>query len=115
MKYDGSVNRGPGRPRVLDRICDLVVRMACENRTWGYERIPGALANLGHDVCETTVKSILKDHGIEPAPERSKKSTWNEFIRNHWDSLAAADFFDVDAWRPFWGYLPSKARQISRS
>ncbi len=100
-KYDGSANRGPGRPRVLDRIRGLVVRMACENRTWGYERIQGALANLGHHICETTVKRVLKDHGIEPAPERSKKSTWNEFIGSHWDSLAAADFFTVEVWTPF--------------
>ncbi|MCZ6652286.1 MAG: hypothetical protein O7D91_04585 [Planctomycetota bacterium] len=101
MKYDGSANRGPGRPRALDFIRDLVVRMACENRAWGYERIQGALANLGHHICETTIKRVLKDHGIEPAPERSKKSTWNEFIRSHWDSLAAADFFTVEVWTPF--------------
>ena len=101
MKYDGSANRGPGRPRVRDQICGLVVRMASENRTWGYERIRGALANVGHQLCKTTVKLILKDHGIRPAPDRSKKSTWNEFIRNHWDSLAAADLFTVEVWTPF--------------
>jgi hypothetical protein len=50
------------------------------------------LANLGHHFCETTVKRVLKDHGIEPAPERSRKTTWNELIRVHWDSLAAADW-----------------------
>lgn len=99
-KYDGSGNRGAGRPGVLSRIRCLVVRMAYENRTWGYERIQGALANVGHVVCESTVKRILKDHGIEPAPERSKKSTWNEFIRVHWESLAAADFFTVEVWTP---------------
>ena len=100
-KYDGSTNRSPGRPHVLDRIRSLAVRMACENRTWEYERIQGALANLGHRVCETTIKRVLKDHGIEPAPERSKKTTWNEFIQIHWDSLAAADFFTVEVWTPF--------------
>jgi len=100
MKYDGSANRGPGRPRVLDLVRGLVLRMATENRTWGYERIQGALANVGHRICETTVKRILKDHGIEPTPERSKKSTWNEFIQSHWDSLAAADFFTVEVWTP---------------
>ena len=100
-KYDGSANRGPGRPRIRDHIRGLVVRMACENRTWGYERIRGGLANVGHQLCKTTVKRILKAQGIEPAPERSKKSTWNEFLRNHWDSLAAADFFTVEVWTPF--------------
>jgi transposase InsO family protein len=75
--------------------------MAGQNRTWGYKRIQGALANLNYSICKTTIKRILKDHGIEPAPERSKKSTWNEFIRNHWDSLAACDFFTVEVWTPF--------------
>ncbi len=72
--------------------------MATENRSWGYRRIQGALSNLGHDVSESTARRILKDHGIEPAPERSRKTTWNEFLRTHWDSLAAADFFTVEVW-----------------
>jgi putative transposase len=98
-KYDGSRNRGRGRPLVDSAICDLVVRMASENRTWGYQRIQGALSNLGHDISESTVRRILKDHGIEPAPGRSTKTTWNEFLRTHWDSLAASDFFTVEVWR----------------
>ena len=101
MKYDGSSKRGPGRPRVGDSIRSLVVRMAQENRTWGYKRIQGALANVGHTICTTTVRRILKGHGIEPAPARSKKTTWREFISSHWDSLAAADFFTVEVWTPF--------------
>ena len=100
-KYDGSANRGPGRPQVMATIRRLVVRMATENRTWGYERIQGALANVGHTVCATTVKRILTDHGIERAPDRSRKTTWNEFIRQHLDSLAACDFFTVEVWTPF--------------
>jgi transposase InsO family protein len=100
-KYDGSANRKPGRPRVRNCIRNLVVLMAGQNRAWGYKRIQGALANLNYSICKTTIKRILKDHGIEPAPERSKKSTWNEFIRNHWDSLAACDFFTVEVWTPF--------------
>lgn len=101
MKYAGSSERGPGRPRVLNCIWRLVVRMACENRTWGYERIQGALGNVGYAICATTVKRILKRNGIAPAPARSKKTTWNEFISSHWDSLAAADFFTVEVWTPF--------------
>lgn len=101
MKYDGSSKRRPGRLRVRNCIRNLVVLMAGQNRTWGYKRIQGALANLNYSICKTTIKRILKDHGIEPAPERSKKSTWNEFIRNHWDSLAACDFFTVEVWTPF--------------
>ncbi len=101
QKYDGSARRGLGRPRVLGIIQRLVVRMAHENRTWGYERIQGALSNLRYNICETTIKRILKDHGIEPASERSKKTTWKEFLSTHWESLTATDFFTVEVWTPF--------------
>jgi len=69
-KYDGSKQRGPGRPRVLEEVDRLVVRMATENRDWGYRRIQGALTNLGHEVARGTIAKILKEHGLEPAPER---------------------------------------------
>ena len=80
------------------RISKLVVRMAEENRGWGYRRIQGALANLGHVVARTTVANILKRHGIEPAPERNRKTTWKEFLRRHWSQIIAADFFTVEVW-----------------
>ena len=68
-KYDGSANRNPaGRPRTLAEISNLVIQMAEENRAWGYRRIQGALANLGHILAHTTIANILKRHGIEPAP-----------------------------------------------
>lgn len=79
-KYDGSKQRGPGRPRTQEGIQDLVVRMATENRDWGYRRIQGALANLGHEVARGTIANILKAHGLEPAPERNRKTTWKEFL-----------------------------------
>jgi putative transposase len=72
--------------------------MAEENRTWGYRRIQGAIANLGHILAHTTVANILKRHGIEPAPERNRKTTWKEFLDRHWDQLVAADFFTVEVW-----------------
>jgi putative transposase len=72
--------------------------MATENRTWGYTRIQGALANLDHDVGRGTIANILRGHGLEPAPERVKKTTWAEFLKTHWDVLAAADFFTVEVW-----------------
>jgi len=62
-----------------------VVRMANENRDWGYRRIKGALSNLGHDLAGSTIAEILKRHGIEPAPERIRKTTWKEFLTQHWE------------------------------
>ena len=97
-KYDGSERRGPGRPAVIEQIHSLVVRMATENRDWGYTRIRGALANLGHRVARGTIANILREQGIEPAPSRRKKTTWKEFLLAHWDVLAATDFFTVEVW-----------------
>jgi hypothetical protein len=71
---------------------------ATENREWGYTRIQGALANVGHDVGRGTVATILRQHGIEPAPERQERTTWQEFLKAHWAVLAAADFFTVEVW-----------------
>ena len=76
QKYDGSGKRGPGRPRTAGEIEALVVRMAEENRDWGYRRIQGALSNLGHEIARSTIAEMLKRHGMEPAPERNRKTTW---------------------------------------
>ena len=90
--------KGPGRPRVAQGITDLVLRMARENASWGYDQIQGALANLGHIIAPNTVKNILKRHGIEPAPEREKRSSWRTFLKAHWDVMVATDFFAVEVW-----------------
>ncbi len=95
-KWDYSSERRPGRPRVMVEISDLVVRMALENLRWGYTRIRGALANLTYKVSRTTIANILKENGIEPAPERSRKMRWSTFLRAHWESLSAVDFFTVE-------------------
>ena len=84
--------RTVGRRDVMLEIRRLVVRMAEENPTWGYTRIQGALGNLDYDVSRGTIASILREHGLEPAPERVKKTTWTEFLKTHWDVLAATDF-----------------------
>ena len=101
-KFDGSRQRAyPGRPQVRPKLEALVVRFARENRSWGYDRIAGALANLGHRISDQTVGNILRRHNIAPAPERSRTTTWREFIRSHTDVLAGADFFTVEvlSWR----------------
>ncbi len=102
QKYDGSHKRGPGRPRTAGEIEVLVVGMAEENRDWGYRRIQGALFNLGHELARSTIAEILKRHGIEPAPERSRKTTWKAFLTRHWELIVAADFFTVEVWTR-WG------------
>jgi transposase InsO family protein len=80
----------------MNEIAELVVRMALENPRWGYTRIRGALANLGHTVARGTIANILREHGIEPAPERGKRTPWSTFLKAHWESLAAIDFFTVE-------------------
>ena len=95
-KYDGAAARRPGRPRTKADLAALAVRMATENPTWGYTRIRGGLKALGHDVARNTIKAILKDHGIEPAPQRGATMSWKTFLAAHWDGLAAADFFTVE-------------------
>lgn len=95
-KYDGTKQRGPGRPHTAEVIVDLVLRMATENPKWGYTRIRGALSNLGYEVGRTTIKRILNEHGIEPAPERGKRTRWRTFLKAHWRAIAAMDFFAVE-------------------
>jgi transposase InsO family protein len=98
-KFDGSDQRkSPGRPRVDKELEDWVVRLAKENRSWGYDRIAGALAELGYDISDQTVGNILKRRGIPPAPERRKTTTWKEFIRSHLHVLWATDFFSTEVW-----------------
>jgi transposase InsO family protein len=70
--------------------------MASSNPTWGYTRIRGAVRNLGHNLGRRTIKRILADAGIEPAPERSKRTSWATFLKAHWGAIAAMDFFTVE-------------------
>ena len=74
--------------------------MATENRSWGYRRIQGALSNLGHVLAYNTIANILKRSGIEPAPERSRTTTWKEFLNRHWQQIVASDFFTIEVWTP---------------
>jgi transposase InsO family protein len=87
-----------GRPPVDAKLEALVVRLAQENRSWGYDRIVGALRHLGYIISDQTVGNMLKRHGISPAPERRKTTTWHEFIRTHMDVLVATDFFTAEVW-----------------
>jgi putative transposase len=99
QKFDGSPQRKAlGRPKIDQELEAFVVRMAQENRRWGYDRIAGALAHLGYTISAQTVGNILKRHGIPPASERNRTTTWHEFIRAHMDVLVATDFFTTEVW-----------------
>jgi hypothetical protein len=95
-KYDGSSKCGPGRPPTMRSIQQLIVKLARDNPGWGYTRLRDALGNLGHEIDRTTIQRILAEHGLEPAPERSKRMPWTTFIKAHLGALAAMDFFNVE-------------------
>ena len=104
-KWDWSTRRKkPGRPRIKTEISGLILRIARENLRWGYTRIRGALVELGHEVSRGTIANLLRENGIEPAYERSKRTPWRTFLQAHWETLAAADFFTVEVARP-WGLV----------
>ena len=96
QKFDGSKARGVGRQPISLEVETLIVRIARENSGWGYDRIAGALSNLGHIVSDQTIGNVLRRHDIPPAPARKTKTTWAEFIRSHRAVLAATDFLSVE-------------------
>ena len=98
-KWDHSEKRkSVGRPRIRQVIVDLILRFAKQNSTWGYDRIQGALASVGYHISDSTVGNVLKAHGIEPAPDRQRQTTWATFLKAHWDVLAAIDFTTIEVW-----------------
>ncbi len=98
-KFDGSKRKEvPGRPRVETDVEELVIKFAKENIDLGYDRIVGALKNLGHSINDETVGNILKRNGIETAPDRKQTTTWKSFIQSHKDIMVATDFFTVEVW-----------------
>jgi hypothetical protein len=102
QKFDGSKRRSyPGRPKIDPEIEQLIVEMARENSGWGYDRIAGALANLGHNVSDQTVGNVLRRHWIAPAPKGTQTTAWRDFIVAHMAVLAGMDFFtaEVLTWR----------------
>src|SRR5450755_2061547 len=98
QKWNFVHRRGPGRPGNMREISELIVRMALDNAGWGYTRIQGALANLGHKVGRGTVANVLNRVGIEPVPERNTRTRWSTFLKAHWKLFAASDFLSVEVW-----------------
>ena len=80
-----------GRPRTRKHVRELLVKIAIENLTWGCTRLQGALNNLGFKASRGTVANILKENGIEGAPERRSRTPWKTFLTANWEVLAASD------------------------
>ncbi|MBI2391094.1 MAG: hypothetical protein HYV09_15990 [Deltaproteobacteria bacterium] len=98
-KYDGSRRRRPptpGRPPTAVEIAHRLLAIARQNPSWGYTRLRGAMANLGHDLARNTIARILRENGLEPAPRRGKTMPWRTFLKAHAGAIAAADFFSVE-------------------
>jgi len=97
IKYDGSKNRSKfGRPRISDDLKQLIINIAKDNKHLGIRTLFGYMKYLGIKVSPATISRILREHGIEPCPDRPERTTWNEFIRAEWESLAAIDFFTTE-------------------
>ena len=95
-KYDGSGNRISGRRHITEELEQLIVMLARKNKTWGSRRIKGALKHLGYKICHTTIDNVLKRNGYDPSPDRGRKTRWSEFLKIHWESLTAIDFFTTE-------------------
>ncbi len=83
-----------GRPPTVRSIRALILRLIRENPGWGYRRVHGELATLGIKVAPSTVWEILKQAGLDPAPERAS-TTWADFLRSQADAILACDFIEA--------------------
>jgi putative transposase len=101
-KYDGSKSRGKGgRPRISDYLRQLIIDMAKDNKHLGGKTLHGYLKYLGLKVSPSTINRILREHGIEPNPDRPEKTSWNEFVKRQFSSMAGIDFFQKDIWTKY--------------
>ena len=88
-------HRQTGRPPLDPDVQQLIIRLARENPTWGYQRIKGELLRLGMKVSATAIRTTLRHHGLDPAPRRAATS-WRAFLRRQAAGIVACDFLTVD-------------------
>ncbi len=91
---------GSKRAGVMKEIRRLIIKLTGENPLWGYTSIRDRLHHLGHRVSRSTVVNIMKEHGLDPAPKRSRSMSWSKFLKAHWPGLAAMDFTTIEVWTP---------------
>jgi hypothetical protein len=94
-KWTYGKTRTPGRPPIDSEVVALVLRLARENSRWGCVRICGELRKLGIRVGATTIRTLLRRHGLGPAPRRSGPS-WTQFLKAQAEGIVACDFFTVE-------------------
>src|SRR5919199_6542226 len=96
-KWTCTRRRSGGRPALGADLEGLILRFAEEHPRWGYSRIHGELAKLGHTLSRSAVRDVLKRHRVPPAPERGRRGdSWRDFLARHREQLLACDFFTVE-------------------
>ena len=95
---------------MADEVRAQILELAPNDSNWGYSSIRDRLANLGHRVSRSTIASVLKEHGIDPAPKRRRRTSWTTLIKAHWPNLAAINFTTVEVWTK--GGLVPPQRQL---
>ena len=86
----------PGRPRKPWEVRELVLRIARENSWWGLTSIQGRVAVLRHLIARSTIRNILKEHGL--TPDTRRHTPWRQFLKQQAATLAATDFFTTEVW-----------------
>jgi len=105
---EGRRPKPAGRPKVVQPVRDIIVRLAKENAGWGYRRIVGELRKLRLRLGRSSVRNILKQEGLTPSPRRrgrAEETTWRKFIRLHMNTLVACDFFTKSVITPLGAHL----------